>query len=178
MRPRPNTRVTKGKVRVPPRLLQKYALRPWDSRVAGKYCYCPAPSSSSSLHERPSRDAAAFTTALTIRAWSRRTVHQTFFLSRECQSGVRPGVDTSRWSATRQRRADRGFVGRQLVGHSDDDDRRSLRGQAGARDGEPSGQASLPGRCYPRPGPRRHVRPRLTSWSSWGRPRWSGYRRQ
>src|SRR6202044_3783308 len=30
--------------------------------------------------------------AFTIRAWSRRTVHQTFFHSMECQSGVRSGA--------------------------------------------------------------------------------------
>jgi hypothetical protein len=47
-------------------------------------------SSGSSLHERPSRVAAALATAFTIRAWSRRTVRQTFFPSREYQSGARP----------------------------------------------------------------------------------------
>jgi hypothetical protein len=39
------------------------------------------PSSRSSLHERPSRDAAALTTTFTIRTRSRRTVRQTFFPS-------------------------------------------------------------------------------------------------
>ena len=50
------------------------------------------PSCSSSLHERPSRDAAALATAFTIRARSRRTVRQTFFPARECQSGTRLGA--------------------------------------------------------------------------------------
>jgi hypothetical protein len=53
----------------------------------------------SSLHERPSRDAAALATAFTIRAWSRRTVRQTFFPSRECQSGARPGAAPASISA-------------------------------------------------------------------------------
>src|SRR3954470_17425706 len=51
------------------------------------------PSSSSSLHERPSRDAAALAAAFTIRAWSRRTIHQTF------QSGARPGAAPASISA-------------------------------------------------------------------------------
>src|SRR5271157_409300 len=51
------------------------------------------PSSSSSVHQRPLRDAAASSvTAFTIRAWSRRTVRQTFLHSMECQSGVRSGA--------------------------------------------------------------------------------------
>ena len=57
------------------------------------------PSCRSSLHERPSRDAAALTTAFTIRAGSRRTVHATFFPSRECQSGARPGAAPASISA-------------------------------------------------------------------------------
>src|SRR5215471_2908462 len=53
----------------------------------------------SSLHKRPSRDAAALATAFTIRARSRRTVRQTFFPSRECQSGARPGAAPASISA-------------------------------------------------------------------------------
>jgi len=53
----------------------------------------------SSVHKRPSRDAAVFATAFTIRAWSRRTVRQTFFPPRECQSGVRPGAAPASISA-------------------------------------------------------------------------------
>ena len=51
------------------------------------------PSCRSSLHERPSRDAAALAAAFTIRAWSRWTVHQTF------QSGARPGAAPASISA-------------------------------------------------------------------------------
>ena len=57
------------------------------------------PSSRSSLHERPSRDAAALATAFTIRTGSRRTVRQTFFPSGECQSGARPGAAPASISA-------------------------------------------------------------------------------
>src|SRR5262249_25957498 len=53
----------------------------------------------SSLHERPSRDAAALTTAFTIRTRSRRTVRLTFFPSGECQSGERPGAAPASISA-------------------------------------------------------------------------------
>src|SRR3954451_11438473 len=38
-------------------------------------------------------------TAFTIRAWSRRTVRQTFLQSMECQSGVRPGAAPASISA-------------------------------------------------------------------------------
>jgi hypothetical protein len=57
-------------------------LLPRPLRTARDSC----PSCSSSLHERPARDAAASAAAFTIRAWSRRTVHQTF------RSGARPGA--------------------------------------------------------------------------------------
>src|SRR4051812_37254014 len=50
-------------------------------------------------NERVSRETRALTlfhlpsaTAFTIRAWSRRTVRQTFLQSMECQSGVRSGA--------------------------------------------------------------------------------------
>src|SRR4051812_19038573 len=50
-------------------------------------------------NERVSRETRALTlfhlpsaTAFTIRAWSRRTVRQTFLQSMECQSGARPGA--------------------------------------------------------------------------------------
>ena len=61
-------------------------LPPRPLRTARDSC----PSCRSSLHERPSRDAAALTTAFTIRTRSRRTVRQTFFPSRECQPGAWP----------------------------------------------------------------------------------------
>ena len=57
------------------------------------------PSCSSSLHERPSRDAAALTTAFTIRTGSRQTIHATFFPARECRSGERPGAAPASISA-------------------------------------------------------------------------------
>src|SRR4051812_48845254 len=72
------------------------------SRVAGKHCCFPAPSE---LHVTVARHAAqAFTNAprgtrpllaaaFTIRAWSRRTIHQTF------QSGARPGAAPASISA-------------------------------------------------------------------------------
>ena len=57
------------------------------------------PSCRSSLHERPSRDAAALTTAFTIRTGSRQTIHATFFPARECRSGERPGAAPASISA-------------------------------------------------------------------------------
>ena len=51
------------------------------------------PASGSSLYERPSRDAAGSPrTAFTIRAWSRRTLRQTFLQLMECQPGTRSGT--------------------------------------------------------------------------------------
>ena len=63
-------------------------LLPRPLRTARDSC----PSCSSSLHKRPSRDAAALAAAFTIRAWSRRTVRQTFLPWREYQPGARPGA--------------------------------------------------------------------------------------
>ena len=63
-------------------------LLPRPLRTARDSC----PSCSSSLHKRPSRDAAAFATAFTIRAGCRRNVRLTFFPSREYQLGERPGA--------------------------------------------------------------------------------------
>ena len=57
------------------------------------------PSSGSSLHKRPSRDAAALATAFTIRAWSRQSVRQTFFPLGEYQAGARPGAAPASISA-------------------------------------------------------------------------------
>ena len=57
------------------------------------------PSSRSSLHERPSRDAAALATAFTIRTGSRRTTHPTVFPAREYQLGARPGAAPASISA-------------------------------------------------------------------------------
>ena len=52
---------------------------------------------------KPSRTPLAgrgrFATAFTIRTWCRRTVRQTFFPSRECQSGARPGAAPASISA-------------------------------------------------------------------------------
>ena len=64
-------------------------LLPRPLRTARDSC----PSCSSSLHERPSRDAAAWTATFTIRAGCRRTIHQTF------QSGARPGAAPASISA-------------------------------------------------------------------------------
>src|SRR5262245_6706376 len=70
-------------------------LLPRPLRTARDSC----PSCRSSLHQRPSRDAAALTTAFTIRTGSRRTVRQTFFSSGECQSGARLGAAPASVSA-------------------------------------------------------------------------------
>src|SRR5271157_1340254 len=77
-----------------------YCLTP-TGRVAGRYCYLPAPSepylrlsphTAQAFTKAPCGARPLLSTAFTIRAWSRRTVCQTFFHSMECQSGARSGA--------------------------------------------------------------------------------------
>src|SRR5271157_4875426 len=74
---------------------------PPTGRVAGRYCYLPAPSepylrlaphTAQAFTNAPCGTRPLLSTAFTIRASSRRTVRQTFFHSMECQSGARSGV--------------------------------------------------------------------------------------
>jgi hypothetical protein len=92
----------------PPRYGRASRVKGLGSRVRRRRCRRPLPSE---LHVTVSRHAAqAFTNAprgtrplwqaaFTIRAWSRATVRQTFFPSRECQPGVRLGAAPASISA-------------------------------------------------------------------------------